>query len=107
MLKRRQIVTIALLVSLVIGLAWFDRSSSRSFAQPIKQSGKNQKEASHAEKDDASIVDAIINSTGDFIHRNRDEITASSTFIIAVFTAVLGIFTVSLARSNSQSRRCR
>src|SRR5664280_2084121 len=36
---------------------------------------------------------------GPFIHANESDITAVSTLFIAVFTAVLGIFTVRLARS--------
>ena len=35
----------------------------------------------------------------EFIHAYRDDINAVSTIFIAVFTAVLGTFTISLARS--------
>jgi hypothetical protein len=35
----------------------------------------------------------------DFVYRNRDDINAYSTIVIAIFTAILGMFTVSLARS--------
>jgi hypothetical protein len=36
---------------------------------------------------------------GEFIHSYHDEINALSTVVIAIFTCILGIFTVSLSRS--------
>lgn len=46
-----------------------------------------------------SISGSIFTYIGHFIHDNRDEITAASTAIIAIFTALLGIFTIRLSRS--------
>jgi hypothetical protein len=38
-------------------------------------------------------------SINDFIHIHRDDLNAYSTIVIAVFTAILGAFTIRLARS--------
>jgi hypothetical protein len=43
-----------------------------------------------------SISGSIFTYIGHFIHDNRDEITAASTAIIAIFTALLGIFTIGI-----------
>jgi hypothetical protein len=40
-----------------------------------------------------------LSSITEFVHNNRDDINAYSTIVIAIFTAVLGVFTVSLAGS--------
>jgi hypothetical protein len=45
------------------------------------------------------LVLGVLIASADFIHTYRDDINAVSTIFIAVFTAVLGIFTVNLARS--------
>jgi hypothetical protein len=45
------------------------------------------------------LVVGILVTSADFIHTYRDDINAVSTIAIAAFTALLGIFTISLAGS--------
>jgi hypothetical protein len=50
------------------------------------------------------MIGALSTPVGYFIHDYRDEITALSTLVIAIFTTVLGCFTISVARSTREKK---
>jgi hypothetical protein len=87
--------------ALMLGIAWLESSSA--FQYQIK-SDEEQQETSNTYKEDfATFISTIFGPVGHFVHRYKDEITAASTAFIAVFTAVLGGFTISLARSTKKA----
>jgi hypothetical protein len=59
-----------------------------------KETGKTQEQRKHC----PSTISTIFIPVGDFIHSNKDDVTAASTAIIALFTIIVGIFTIKLAR---------
>ena len=90
-----------LLVAAAIILAIFV-IGSWSCDQPPKPHGETQKsEQSAAEHCSTSygIFEIGLFDIGPFVHANHEEITAASTAIIAIFTIILGVFTVSVSNS--------
>src|SRR5258708_4532250 len=69
------------------------------FHEPPKIASESQISKEQPQNDCSTFRCTVIVPIGNFIHDNRDEITAISTAIIAIFTTILGLFTVSLARS--------
>jgi hypothetical protein len=54
------------------------------------------------ERNLGAIADIPLRAAG-FVHQYRDDVSAFSTLVIAIFTAVLGLFTISLARSTRKA----
>jgi hypothetical protein len=92
------LVRAAVLGFALLGIAWVGSLPWPS-CEPPKPSAEAQQKDNAPQKYCASISGAIFTYIGHFIHDNQDEITAASTPIIAIFTAILGIFTIRLSRS--------
>jgi hypothetical protein len=86
---------------LMLGIAWLE--SSPALQYQIEYHGEQQETGNAYEKDFAALISPVLIPIGDFIHGYKDEITALSTAIIAAFTVILGIFTISLARSTRKA----
>jgi len=99
MLKR---VARGILVGLaLLGIAWLE-SPKPPTGQPPKQSSETQKSEKADDKDRASLsgtVIAYLAPIGHAIHDYRDEITAFSTAIIAVFSRQYSAFLLSSCRN--------
>jgi hypothetical protein len=65
---------------------------------PINQS-ETQKAQQADHKDFAFSFGLVWRKIGTFIHENKDDINALATVVIAIFTTVLGVFTISLSKS--------
>jgi hypothetical protein len=67
--------------------------------QPYPIQGCEDQENTYRPEKSQSVTIIIVREVGCFIHKNRDDIAATSTLTIAIFTIVLVIFTVRLARA--------
>src|ERR1700728_3838687 len=94
-------ITAAVLVLLLIIVGLFG-IGSWSCNQPPKPDGEPERSqhaiAEYCPTYYGTLIVGLYN-VGPFVKSNKDEITAASTFIIAIFTAILGTFTVTLSRS--------
>jgi hypothetical protein len=88
----------AALILIVVCMTIFVVSSPLPCHAEIK-AGKRHEQSRPTYKDCSSMVSAVFTPIGDFIHTYKDEITALSTLVIAIFTTILGCFTISVARS--------
>lgn len=93
------------LVAIVIALATAASmativATSWDFQECIKADGKNAKGGQESEKRVPSVVGTILtyrHCTGAYVIDKKEAITAAGTVIIALFTAILGLFTIRLA----------
>lgn len=91
----------AILLGLVVlVVAWVGSLSPG--CEPPKPNTENSETAKDADSyctTRIGIAFGYFRPVGQFFSTYKDEINASSTFVIAIFTAILGIFTVRLASS--------
>jgi hypothetical protein len=98
MLKRGTLLVL-ILAAIITFADWFS-SPLQPCNLPLQQHGEAGKTNESAkEYCSAGKVVALWRGVGQTIDSWHDDLTAASTIVIAVFTTILGIFTVSLARS--------
>ena len=89
----------------IVGLIWF--ASLSAPCQPIKPPSETAEKSDNAKSYCPTRFDIIgtnyIRPVAHFFSTYKDEINASSTFVIAVFTTILGVFTIRLARSTRKA----
>lgn len=102
-IRGHEIVLGALLATaLWAGIFAWESTASHSNEQP-KTTSENQKSTDNTEENRASFSRRFLAPIGHFVREYKDEITAGSTAIIALFTTILGIFTISLASSTRKA----
>jgi hypothetical protein len=98
MLTRATFVVLALVA--IITFADWVSSSTQLCELPLQQHSEAGKSYDSAkEYCSAGKIVALWRSVGRLVDSWHDDLTAAATIVIAIFTTVLGIFTVSLARS--------
>jgi hypothetical protein len=95
----RFLTTIGVCLWIVLGIAWFVSLAPTATDQPPKNNGEAQQSREDSKKNKTSVVSVIEVRSWDFVHTYKDETTAASTLIIAIFTIILGVFTVRLSGS--------
>ncbi len=93
---------VAILLACIPFVAVHRLSKSSSY-EAIKATSESQEAATQEQKDCAPFGCAVLAPIGNFIHDYKDEITASSTAIIAIFTILLVISTIALWKATKRS----
>lgn len=92
------LTTVAVILWIVVGMV-----ALVSFAPTVEnapdRSTEEQKGRQCKEKSPTSLVRTVFCNVGGFVDAYHDDISAASTVIIAIFTTILGLFTISLSNS--------
>jgi hypothetical protein len=92
--------TTGIVIGLILfAIAWLD-SLPTPPCKPVKPTSETEQQTASPKNSCPTSIGFEITKIRASIHNNRDDITAVSTFAIAVFTIILGVFTVRLAKSN-------
>src|ERR1700733_10100839 len=80
-----------------------DASFPSIIEQPPENYCKLQKTNYNSYEDSSAPLKFFLREVGRIVYCNRDDVSAASTLIIAVFTIILGSLTISLARSTRKA----